>query len=39
VNEQLLDLEKTGEASRIYDVWFGPQTKSPQPRLFKITAK
>ncbi|CAM3570159.1 cysteine ABC transporter substrate-binding protein [Rouxiella silvae] len=39
VNDELLSLEKTGEATKIYNVWFGPQTKSPQPRLFKIEAK
>jgi len=39
VNDQLLELEKNGQAVSIYDAWFGPQTKSPQPRLFKIEAK
>jgi polar amino acid transport system substrate-binding protein len=36
VNNTLGDLEKNGEAAKIYDVWFGPQTQSPQPRAFKI---
>jgi len=39
VNNQLLQLEKNGQATSIYNNWFGPQTKSPQPRLFKIAAK
>ncbi|MEA9392034.1 ABC transporter substrate-binding protein [Acerihabitans sp. TG2] len=37
VNNQLLQLEKNGQASAIYHHWFGPQTASPQPRLFEIT--
>lgn len=39
INQQLLSLEASGEATRIYNTWFGPQTASPQPRLFKIEAK
>jgi len=39
VNDELLNLEKSGEATTIYNNLFGPQTKSPQPRLFKIEAK
>jgi polar amino acid transport system substrate-binding protein len=39
VNDALLTLEKNGQAVSIYNTWFGPQTKSPQPRLFKIAAK
>jgi len=39
VNDELLNLEKNGQAVSIYDAWFGPQTKSPQPRLFTIEAK
>ncbi len=39
VNNELLQLEKNGQATSIYNNWFGPQTKSPQPRLFKIEAK
>ncbi|WP_413728654.1 ABC transporter substrate-binding protein [Sodalis sp. RH19] len=39
VNNELLKLEKNGQATSIYNNWFGPQTKSPQPRLFTITAK
>lgn len=36
LNDWLRDLEKTGTAQKIYDKWFGPQSKSPLPRLFKI---
>jgi len=39
VNNELLKLEANGQAVSIYNTWFGPQTKSPQPRLFKITTK
>lgn len=28
VNDELVKLEKTGEAAKIYDVWFGPATKN-----------
>ena len=39
VNDELVKLEKTGEAAKIYDIWFGPSTKTPQPRAFTIEAK
>ena len=39
VNDELVALEKSGEAAKIYDVWFGPSTKAPQPRSFTIEAK
>jgi polar amino acid transport system substrate-binding protein len=39
VNDELVALEKNGQAASIYDVWFGPQTQSPQPRAFKIEAQ
>ncbi|OTA15610.1 cystine transporter subunit [Xenorhabdus vietnamensis] len=32
VNHTLLKLEKEGEAGKIYNRWFGPETKSAQPR-------
>ncbi|GKX61177.1 ABC transporter substrate-binding protein [Leminorella grimontii] len=32
VNKVLLDLEKDGQAVKIYDRWFGPETKSAMPR-------
>lgn len=38
VNKTLLDLEASGEAARIYDIWFGEASGAPQPRGFKITA-
>lgn len=39
VNDTLRGLEKNGTAKTIYDRWFGPQTKQPLPRLFKIGDK
>lgn len=39
VNDELLNLEKNGQAAKIYDVWFGPNTPAPQPRAFKIEAQ
>lgn len=32
----LLGLEANGEAARIFDTWFGPGTKEPLTRSFKI---
>lgn len=32
VDETLLQLENSGEAKQTYDRWFGPTTKSAQPR-------
>ncbi|KLU17288.1 MULTISPECIES: ABC transporter substrate-binding protein [Xenorhabdus] len=32
VNQTLVKLEKEGEAAEIYNRWFGPETKSAQPR-------
>ncbi|PHM50341.1 ABC transporter substrate-binding protein [Xenorhabdus miraniensis] len=32
VNQTLLKLENEGEAAKIYNRWFGPETKSAQPR-------
>ena len=39
VNSELVKLEQSGDAAKIYAAWFGPQTKTPQPRSFKIEAK
>lgn len=39
VNETLTDLEVSGRAGRIYDAWFGPNTKTPLARIFKIGDK
>lgn len=36
VNDWLRELEKNGTAAQIYDKWFGPQSRAPLPRLFKI---
>jgi polar amino acid transport system substrate-binding protein len=39
VNKTLLDMEKSGEAKKIFDKWFGPSSKMPLDRgTFKITA-
>jgi len=32
INQTLLKLEKDGEAVKLYDKWFGPETKAAQPR-------
>ena len=39
VNEILTGLEKDGRAAKIYEAWFGPNTRFPQPRTFTIGAK
>ncbi|WP_127077665.1 ABC transporter substrate-binding protein [Rhodomicrobium lacus] len=39
VNETLVELEASGRAAKIYDAWFGPNSKAPLPRLFKIGDK
>lgn len=36
IDEWLHELEKNGTAQKIHDKWFGPQSKAPLPRLFKI---
>jgi polar amino acid transport system substrate-binding protein len=36
VNELLIESEKTGEAEKIFNRWFGPQTSTPFPRTFRI---
>jgi polar amino acid transport system substrate-binding protein len=36
INEALLDLEKSGEAEKIYNRWFGPGSDTPIPRTFRI---
>jgi polar amino acid transport system substrate-binding protein len=38
VNQTLGEMEKTGEAKKIFDKWFGPDTDTPLKRDFKITA-
>lgn len=39
VNQSLQDLEAQGQAQKIYDTWFGPDTKTPLARLYKIGDK
>jgi polar amino acid transport system substrate-binding protein len=36
VNDTLTGLEANGTAGHIYDQWFGPKSRAPLPRLFKI---
>jgi polar amino acid transport system substrate-binding protein len=39
VNKTLLEMEKSGEAKKLFDKWFGPKSNSPMQRgKFKITA-
>lgn len=39
VNQTLTELEAKGQAQNIYDRWFGPNTKTPLARLYKIGDK
>lgn len=39
VNDALLELEKSGQAKKIYDHWFGPKSRAALPRDFKIGDK
>jgi polar amino acid transport system substrate-binding protein len=39
VNTALRELESTGQAGKIYDTWFGPQSATPLVRNFKIGDK
>jgi len=39
VNTTLKELEAKGQATRIYDTWFGPQSATPLARNFKIGDK
>jgi polar amino acid transport system substrate-binding protein len=38
VNKTILGMEKSGEAARIFNKWFGPATQFHLQRNFKITA-
>jgi polar amino acid transport system substrate-binding protein len=38
INKALLDVEATGDASKIFNTWFGPGTPEPMARKFKIEA-
>ncbi|MGD0275280.1 MAG: ABC transporter substrate-binding protein [Syntrophales bacterium] len=37
VNATLLEMEKNGEAGKIFNKWFGPKADTPLMRNFKIT--
>ena len=40
VNATVIELEKSGEAKKIFDKWFGPKSEAPLKRTFTIsTAK
>lgn len=39
VNTTLRELEASGQAQSIYDKWFGPTTRTPLKRIFKIGDK
>jgi polar amino acid transport system substrate-binding protein len=36
VNKTLVKLENSGEMQKIFDRWFGPDTKFPTKRVFKV---
>jgi polar amino acid transport system substrate-binding protein len=38
VNQTLLEMEKSGEAKKIFEQWFGPDSDTPIKRDFTITA-
>ncbi|MCE5334374.1 MAG: ABC transporter substrate-binding protein [Desulfobacteraceae bacterium] len=38
VNDVLIDMEKSGKAAAIFEKWFGPGSKTPMTRTFKIEA-
>jgi polar amino acid transport system substrate-binding protein len=38
VNKTILEMEKSGEAAKIFEKWFGPGTQFHLNRTFKITA-
>jgi polar amino acid transport system substrate-binding protein len=38
VNKTILEMEKSGEAKKIFAKWFGPTTNFHLERTFKITA-
>jgi len=39
VNTSLLELEKSGEAAKIHERWFGKKSAAPESRNFKIVAQ
>jgi polar amino acid transport system substrate-binding protein len=38
IDKALLDVEASGDAAKIFDNWFGPQSPEPMTRKFKIKA-
>jgi len=38
VNKTILEMEKSGEAKKIFEKWFGKKTDFALDRTFKITA-
>jgi polar amino acid transport system substrate-binding protein len=36
INRALLDIESSGEATKIFDAWFGPGSEMPMTRAFRI---
>lgn len=36
VDDSLRELEASGKAQQIYDTWFGPDSRTPLPRLYRI---
>lgn len=38
VNATLVELERSGEATKIHERWFGKGSNAPEPRNFRITA-
>lgn len=38
VNKTIVEMEKSGEAAKIFEKWFGPSTQFHLERTFKITA-
>ena len=39
INQALLEIEASGDAAKIWNVWFGPATAQPVKRTFRITAE
>jgi polar amino acid transport system substrate-binding protein len=38
VNKTLIEMEKSGEAKKIFEKWFGPNSENPLKRNFRIKA-
>ncbi|QNM95424.1 transporter substrate-binding domain-containing protein [Chitinimonas koreensis] len=36
INDTLSDMERSGDAERVFNRWFGPNSTAPLPRIFKI---